>query len=313
MKNFLFVFGTRPEAIKMAPLINEFKKHSDQFQTIVCITGQHRDMLDRVLYLFEIVPDYDLNIMTTNQDLYDITSKVLLGMRDILEKINPDVVFVHGDTTTSTATALAAFYQQIPVAHVEAGLRTNNIYNPWPEEMNRKLTGQLTTYHLSPTIGSKANLIKENISTDHIIITGNTVIDALLWVIKKIEGDTDMEHTLATEIKQMGYNIARLTHNKRLVLITAHRRESFGQGLLDICTAIKQLSEKYPNVDFVYPVHLNPNVRNAVKNVFGETSTSLSSHENVIQKENNIYLIEPLDYLPFVYLMSKSYLLLTDS
>jgi UDP-N-acetylglucosamine 2-epimerase (non-hydrolysing) len=301
-KKILLVFGTRPEAIKMAPLVTAFKKHPNDFETIVCVTGQHREMLDQVLDLFEIVPDYDLNIMKPNQDLYDITSKVLTGMRDILKIVKPDVVFVHGDTTTSTAAALAAFYQQMPVAHIEAGLRTHNIYSPWPEEMNRMITGRLTTYHFSPTPLSKQNLIRENIHENFILVTGNTVIDALQWVIQKIESNKDIATQLSVQISSMGYDINQLNGERKLVLITGHRRENFGDGFLNICSAIKNLAVKYPDVDFVYPVHLNPNVRKPVMEILGGKSHS-----------GNVYLVEPLDYLPFVYLMSRSYLLLTDS
>lgn len=302
MKKILIVFGTRPEAIKMAPLVNEFKKYPTTFQTIVCVTGQHRQMLDQVLNLFDITPDYDLNIMKPNQDLYDITSRVLLGMRDILKELKPDFVFVHGDTTTSTASALAAFYQQIPVAHIEAGLRTRIIYSPWPEEMNRQITGRITSYHFAPTKESMQNLSDENIEKEKILVTGNTVIDALKWVTNRIDSD----HSIAKEIKQelnsFGYNVDRLKGNRKLVLITGHRRENFGVGFLNICHAIRNLANQYPDVDFVYPMHLNPNVRKPVLDILGE---------GIINK--NVFLIEPIDYLPFVFLMSKSYLLLTDS
>ncbi len=309
MKKILLVFGTRPEAIKMAPLVNTFKAYPEDFQTVVCVTGQHRQMLDQVLQLFQIVPDYDLDIMKAGQDLYDITSRVLLGMRDILSQVQPDVVFVHGDTTTSTATALAAFYQQIPVAHVEAGLRTHNIYSPWPEEVNRQITGRITTYHLSPTAGSKANLLKENVAESGILVTGNTVIDALQWVNQKIQSDKTVSAQLAADLEKMGYNINRLNGDRKLVLITGHRRENFGEGFLNICRAIKTLAAKYPDVDFVYPMHLNPNVRKPIQTIFGE----LSSPDGGGREGVNIFFIEPLDYLPFVFLMGKSYLLLTDS
>ena len=302
MKKILLVFGTRPEAIKMAPLVIEFKKYPAVFDTIVCVTGQHRQLLDQVLSLFEIRPDYDLDLMKPNQDLYDLTSRVLLGMRDILKEINPDIVFVHGDTTTSTASALAAFYQQIPVAHVEAGLRTHNIYSPWPEEMNRLITGRIATFHLCPTALSKKNLLLENIASENILITGNTVIDSLHWVINKIGKSIEMKEFLNAVITNAGYNLLALNDNRKLVLITGHRRENFGDGFFNICHAIKKLSEKYPEVDFVYPVHLNPNVRKPVMEILGDC-----------QAKENVYLIEPLDYLPFVFLMSKSYLLLTDS
>lgn len=284
----------------MAPLVHEFKKHPEDFQTIVCVTGQHREMLDQVLDLFQIVPDYDLNIMKPNQDLYDVTSRILLGMRDVLKEVKPDVVFVHGDTTTSTASALAAFYQQIPVAHVEAGLRTGNIYSPWPEEMNRLITGRIAAYNFSPTPLSKQNLLKENVAESTITVTGNTVIDALQWVVKKIESETELSASLQAELLSMGYDTNRLADDKRLVLITGHRRENFGEGFLNICHAIKTLSEQYPDVDFVYPMHLNPNVRKPVMEILGDNAS-------------NIFLIEPLQYLQFVYLMEKSYLILTDS
>lgn len=299
MKTLLLVFGTRPEAIKMCPLVLEFKKHPDVFNTLVCVTGQHREMLDQVLNLFEIKPDYDLNIMKPNQDLYDITSNVLLGMRDVLTEAKPDVVFVHGDTTTSSATALAAFYKQIPVAHIEAGLRTGNIYSPWPEEMNRLITGRIATYNFAPTPLSRQNLLKENVDDSKITVTGNTVIDALHWVVNKISSNADLAKSLKQEMLSFGYDVSRLEQGRRLVLITGHRRENFGEGFLNICHSIKHLSEKYPDVDFVYPVHLNPNVRKPVFDV-------LASIENV-------FLIEPLSYLPFVFMMEKSHLLLTDS
>lgn len=319
MKKILLVFGTRPEAIKMAPLVNEFKKYPAFFDLKVCVTGQHRQMLDQVLSLFEIKPDYDLNLMKPNQDLYDLTSRVLLGMRDILKEVNPDVVFVHGDTTTSSATALAAFYQQIPVAHVEAGLRTHNIYSPWPEEMNRQLTGRMTTYHFASTLLAKENLLKENIDGNNIIVTGNTVIDALHWVINKIKKNAATENSIIIDLLKANYNVSRLKENRKLVLITGHRRENFGEGFIHICTAIKELAVKYPEIDFVYPVHLNPNVQKPVMEILGEDISSSdaffssSSYENGKGVHGNIFLIEPLDYLPFVYLMSKSYLVLTDS
>jgi UDP-N-acetylglucosamine 2-epimerase (non-hydrolysing) len=302
MKKILLIFGTRPEAIKMAPLVKEFQKFPEQFQTVVCVTGQHRQMLDQVLDLFEIKPDYDMNIMKPNQDLYDVTSQILLGLRDILKEEKPDVVCVHGDTATSTAAALAAFYQQIPVAHIEAGLRTGNIYSPYPEEMNRLITGRLTTYHFSPTEKAQNNLLTENIDGKSIVVTGNTVIDALHWVMEKITTDNKTESSLIHFFQQSGYQISRQLEGRKLVLITGHRRENFGDGFLNICHAIKELSEKYPNVDFVYPMHLNPNVRKPVLDILGEKA-----------QDSNVFLIEPLDYLPFVYLMSKSYLLLTDS
>lgn len=297
----MLVFGTRPEAIKMAPLVKEFQKHPDTFETVVCVTAQHREMLDQVLHIFDIVPDYDLNIMKQGQDLYDITSRVLLGMRDVLKEVQPDVVLVHGDTTTSTATALAAFYQQIPVGHVEAGLRTHNIYSPWPEEMNRQLTGRIATYHFAPTPLSRQNLLTENIDDKQIFVTGNTVIDALYWVVKRIKEDVLLEENLKKVLAASGYDINRLADGKRIVLITGHRRENFGDGFISMCTAIKDLSAKYPDVDFVYPMHLNPNVRKPIRKVFGETLAT------------NMFFIEPLEYLSFVYLMEKAYLVLTDS
>jgi len=299
MKKVLLVFGTRPEAIKMAPLVHEFKKHPDQFNTQVCVTGQHREMLDQVLGLFQIVPDYDLNIMRPNQDLYDVTSRVLLGLRDVLKASRPDVVFVHGDTTTSMAAALAAFYQQIPVAHVEAGLRTGSIYSPWPEEMNRSITGRIAACNFAPTSYSKQNLIKENVSENTIVVTGNTVIDALHWVVNKIASDKQLQVALQEGIKLMGYDATRC-EGRRLVLITGHRRENFGEGFLNISHAIASLAGKYPDVDFVYPMHLNPNVRKPVMEILGK---GLS----------NVFLIEPLQYLQFVFLMEKSYMVLTDS
>ena len=291
MKSIMLVFGTRPEAIKMAPLVKEFQKYPEEFKTIVCVTGQHREMLDQVLHIFEIVPDYDLNIMKQGQDLYDVTARVLTGMRDVLKEAQPDVVLVHGDTTTSTAAALAAFYQQIPVGHVEAGLRTHNIYSPWPEEMNRQITGRIATYHFAPTPLSKKNLLAEGVKEEHIHVTGNTVIDAVL--------DAELENLL----KQAGYDINRLAGGKKLVLITGHRRENFGDGFINMCTAIKDLTKKYPEVDFVYPMHLNPNVRKPIHEVFGEDLSNLG----------NMFFIEPLEYLSFVYLMEKSTIVLTDS
>ena len=302
MKKVLLVFGTRPEAIKMAPLVKRFQEDSE-FQTIVCVTAQHREMLDQVLDIFDIKPDYDLNIMKQGQDLYDITSRVMLGLRDVLNETNPDVVLVHGDTTTSTAAALAAFYKQIPVAHVEAGLRTNNIYSPWPEEMNRRITGRIATYHLAPTELSCQNLLKENIDNQNIIITGNTVIDALLWVVNKIKSDVNLADTLQINIKNNGYDIDRIEDKRKLVLITGHRRENFGEGFRNICNAIKTLSIKYPDVDFVYPMHLNPNVRKPIAEIFG----------NDKDKSGNTFFIEPLDYLNFVFLMEKADIILTDS
>ncbi len=303
MKKILLVFGTRPEAIKMAPLVKEFQKYTKIFDTKVCVTGQHREMLDQVLRIFDIVPDYDLNIMKQGQDLYDVTSRVLLGMRDVLAEAKPDIVLVHGDTTTSTAAALAAFYQQIPVGHVEAGLRTYNIYSPWPEEMNRQLTGRITTYHFSPTPLSRENLLRENVNDNNIIVTGNTVIDALYWVVDEIKSDNELSENLKRLLKVSGYDVSRLDSGKRLVLITGHRRENFGDGFIHICEAIKTLSQKYPDTDFVYPMHLNPNVRKPIHDVFGEQLDDLG----------NLFFIEPLEYLSFVFLMEKSFIVLTDS
>lgn len=302
MKKIMLVFGTRPEAIKMAPLVKEFQKYPDRFQTLVCVSGQHREMLDQVLQLFEIVPDYDLNIMKPGQDLTDITSRILLGMRGLLQEARPDMMLVHGDTTTSTAAALAAFYGQIPVGHVEAGLRTYDIYSPWPEEMNRQLTGRLATYHFAPTPLSSRNLQQEGIKPEKIVVTGNTVIDALYQVVDKIKNDPALENKLRRELQTTGYDPARLAAGKRLVLITGHRRENFGDGFLHICNAIKTLAENYPEVDFVYPMHLNPNVRRPIRQVFG-----------VNNRLANLFFIEPLEYLSFVYLMEKSAIVLTDS
>ena len=303
MKKVMLVFGTRPEAIKMAPLVKEFQKYPDKFQTIVCVTGQHREMLDQVLHIFEIVPDYDLNIMKQGQDLYDVTARVLLGMRDVLKRVQPDIVLVHGDTTTSTAAALAAFYQQIPVGHVEAGLRSHNIYSPWPEEMNRQLTGRIATYHFAPTPLSKQNLLEENVDEMQITVTGNTVIDALYMVVDKIKKDKMLDGELGQILEQAGYDVNRLANGKKLVLITGHRRENFGDGFISMCKAIQALTKKYPNVDFVYPMHLNPNVRKPIHEVFGEDLSNLG----------NMFFIEPLEYLSFVYLMEKSAIVLTDS
>ena len=303
MKKVMLVFGTRPEAIKMAPLVKEFQKQPKRVETVVCVTGQHREMLDQVLKIFDIKPDYDLNIMKQGQDLYDVTARVLTGMRDVLKEVKPDVVLVHGDTTTSTAAALAAFYQQIPVGHVEAGLRTHNIYSPWPEEMNRLLTGRLATYHFSPTPLSRNNLIKESIDDRNIIVTGNTVIDALYWVVDKIKNNKELNNELENVLSKAGYDVNRLNNGKKLVLITGHRRENFGDGFINMCTAIKDLMVKYPDVDFVYPMHLNPNVRKPIHEVFGENLSGLK----------NMFFIEPLEYLSFVYLMEKSSIVLTDS
>ena len=302
-KQIMLVFGTRPEAIKMAPLVKEFQKYPDKFQTIVCVTGQHREMLDQVLHIFEIRPDYDLNIMKQGQDLYDVTARVLIGMRDVLKEAQPDVVLVHGDTTTSTAAALAAFYQQIPVGHVEAGLRTHNIYSPWPEEMNRQITGRIATYHFSPTLLSRKNLLAEGVKEEQITVTGNTVIDALYMVVDKIKQDKALDTELEIVLRQAGYEVNRLAKGKKLVLITGHRRENFGDGFISMCRAIQALTQKYPDVDFVYPMHLNPNVRRPIHQVFGEDLANLG----------NMFFIEPLEYLSFVYLMEKSFLVLTDS
>lgn len=303
MKKVMLVFGTRPEAIKMAPLVKEFQKHPDKFKTIVCVTGQHRQMLDQVLELFEITPDYDLNIMKQGQDLYDVTARVLTGMREVLEYSKPDVVLVHGDTTTSTAAALAAFYKQIPVGHVEAGLRTHNIYSPWPEEMNRQITGRIAEYNFAPTPLSRQNLLQENVADEKITVTGNTVIDALYWVVDKIKTTPALDDELKNTLKEAGYDVNRLKDGKKLVLITGHRRENFGDGFISMCKAIKTLTEKYPDVDFVYPMHLNPNVRKPIHEVFGENLEGLG----------NMFFIEPLEYLSFVYLMEKSNIVLTDS
>ena len=303
MKTVMLVFGTRPEAIKMAPLVKEFQKHPKEFKTIVCVTGQHRQMLDQVLDLFEIIPDYDLNIMKQGQDLYDVTARVLMGMRDVLTVVRPDVVLVHGDTTTSTAAALAAFYQQIPVGHIEAGLRTHNIYSPWPEEMNRQITARIAEFDFSPTSLSKENLLREDVNEEKITVTGNTVIDALYMVVDKINNTPQLNSELKKILKSSGYDVDRLKDGKKLVLITGHRRENFGNGFISICKAIKTLTETYPDVDFVYPMHLNPNVRKPIHEVFGENLEGLV----------NMFFIEPLEYLSFVYLMEKSNIVLTDS
>lgn len=299
----MLVFGTRPEAIKMAPLVKEFQNHPDKFETIVCVTGQHRQMLDQVLEIFDIKPDYDLNIMKQGQDLYDVTARVLTGMRDVLKEAQPDVVLVHGDTTTSTAAALASFYQQIPVGHVEAGLRTHNIYSPWPEEMNRQITGRIATFDFAPTPLSKKNLLAEGVAEDKITVTGNTVIDALYMVVDKIKNNAELDKKLEDILKDAGYDGNRLANGKKLVLITGHRRENFGDGFISMCKAIKFLTEKYPDVDFVYPMHLNPNVRKPIHEVFGENLEGLG----------NMFFIEPLEYLSFVYLMEKANIVLTDS
>lgn len=301
MKKIMLVFGTRPEAIKMCPLVKEFQKHPQEFETIVCVTGQHREMLDQVLDIFEVSPDYDLNIMKQGQDLYDVTARVLTGMRDVLKESQPDIVLVHGDTTTSTAAALAAFYQQIPVGHVEAGLRTHNIYSPWPEEMNRQITTRIATYNFSPTPLSEKNLIEEK-AMGKIFVTGNTVIDALHYVVNKLKNDETIAMAQDTVLLNAGYDVSRLAGGKKLVLITGHRRENFGDGFIRMVTAMKDLSEKYPDVDFVYPMHLNPNVRKPIHEVFGENLT-----------RPNFFFIEPLQYLEFVHLMSKATIVLTDS
>lgn len=285
----------------MAPLVKQLQAQPEVFRTVVAVTGQHRQMLDQVLQIFDIKPDYDLNIMRAGQDLYDITSRVLVGMRDVLQEVKPDVVLVHGDTTTSTAAALAAFYQQVPVGHVEAGLRTHNIYSPWPEEMNRQLTGRIATYHFAPTPLAKSNLLQENVNEGKIRVTGNTVIDALHIVTKRLAEDADLQQSVQSELAELRYDVNRLNNGRKLVLITGHRRENFGEGFLNICHAIKNLAERYPDTDFVYPVHLNPNVRKPVFEILGDGA------------EKNIFLIEPLQYLPFVYMMERSYLILTDS
>ena len=308
-KTILLVFGTRPEAIKMAPLVKALQAQPEKFNTIVCVTGQHREMLDQVLAIFDIQPDYDLNIMKQGQDLYDVTSRVLLGMRDVLKEVQPDVMLVHGDTTTSTAAALAAFYQQIPVGHVEAGLRTGNIYSPWPEEMNRQITGRITTHHFAPTPLAKSNLMRENVSEDKILVTGNTVIDALYMVVDKIKNDAALQSQLRGVLKEAGYDTMRLDGNRRLVLITGHRRENFGDGFISMCTAIRDLAAKYPEVDFVYPMHLNPNVRKPIKEVFGDIDPIHHTPYTI----HNLFLIDPLEYLSFVYLMEQSSIVLTDS
>ena len=336
MKRVMLVFGTRPEAIKMAPLVMELKQRKEDFDTIVCVTGQHREMLDQVLRIFGIKPEYDLNIMKQGQDLYDITARVLIGMRDILQEVKPDVVLVHGDTTTSTAAALAAFYPQIPVGHVEAGLRTRNIYSPWPEEMNRQLTGRIATYNFAPTPLSRQNLLDESVADDKITVTGNTVIDALHWVVKKLKDDNVLQQQVVDTLLKSGYDVNRLNETvhrqssnsklsnskssnsqitRRLVLITGHRRENFGEGFVRMVTAMKDLAVKYPDVDFVYPMHLNPNVRKPIHEVFcpEEPEPQIVNRELVNRKFHNFFFIEPLEYLEFVYLMEKSVIVLTDS
>lgn len=301
MKKVMLIFGTRPEAIKMCPLVKEFQKHSTEFKTIVCVTGQHREMLDQVLKIFDVTPDYDLNIMKKGQDLTDVTVRVLIGLRDVFKKCRPDVVLVHGDTTTSTAGALAAFYAQIPVGHIEAGLRTHNLYSPWPEEMNRQITGRIATFNFSPTSLSESNLKAEN-TMGNIYVTGNTVIDALHMVVDKLQNNEDLRKEQEHVLLNAGYDVNRLAGGKKLILITGHRRENFGDGFIRMVTAMKDLSEKYPKVDFVYPMHLNPNVRNTIHMVFGKDLT-----------RPNFFFIEPLQYLEFVHLMSKAYIVLTDS
>ncbi len=301
MKRILLVFGTRPEAIKMCPLVKEFQKHPEEFETVVCVTGQHREMLDQVLQIFDVKPDYDLNIMKQGQDLYDVTARVLVGMRDILDTVKPDVVLVHGDTTTSMASAMAAFYRQIPVGHVEAGLRTHNLYSPWPEEMNRQVTGRIAEYDFAPTPLSRQNLLDEGVSEEKITVTGNTVIDALHWVVENVmKKGYAPEDPLVASLPQ---------DDRRMVLITGHRRENFGEGFISMCTAIRDLARKYPEVDFVYPMHLNPNVRKPIREVFGDEIPGQARNDG----GKNLFFIEPLDYLDFVYLMSRSYIVLTDS
>ena len=298
MKRILLVFGTRPEAIKMCPLVLGLRKHPEDFDTLVCVTGQHREMLRQVLDIFAVKPDYDLDIMQQGQDLYDVTARVLVGMRGVLDDARPDLVLVHGDTTTSTAAALAAFYRQIPVGHVEAGLRTHDIYSPWPEEMNRQLTGRIATWHFAPTLLSRQNLLDEGVPSERITVTGNTVIDALQQVVGRIREDNGLSATLEARLEKAGYPCPR---GRRMVLITGHRRENFGEGFRNICLAVKELAERYPEVDFVYPMHLNPNVRTPIRDIFGEG------------KSGNLFFIEPLDYLEFVFLMERSTLVLTDS
>ena len=301
MKTVMLVFGTRPEAIKMAPLVGEFLKYPDSFRTVVCVTGQHREMLDQVLRIFGLRPDFDLDIMRPGQDLYDVTARVLTGMRDVLDVAEPDAVLVHGDTTTSTAAALAAFYRRIPVGHVEAGLRTRDIYNPWPEEMNRQITGRIASYHFAPTPLARESLLAEGVPEERIRVTGNTVIDALYEVVRRIEVDSALQDELFSALRSAGYDPDRIGRGRRLVLVTGHRRENFGDGFMRICSAIRTLAEKYPDADFVYPMHLNPNVRRPIREVFGERGMA------------NLFLTEPLEYMPFVYLMERSTLVLTDS
>lgn len=302
-KKILIVFGTRPEAIKMVPLIKELQKHPDEFRPLVCVTAQHREMLDQVLHIFGVAPDYDLNVMHPRQDLYDVTSRILLGMREVLEEVKPDMMLVHGDTTTSMAAALAAFYSRVPVGHVEAGLRTFNPLSPWPEEMNRQLTGRIASVHFAPTATSRDNLIGENVPPDNIVVTGNTVIDTLLDVVERLNSDSALRKKVEAEVCSAGYDTSRLSGSRRLVLITGHRRENFGEGFISICKAIDSLAESFPDVDFVYPMHLNPNVRESIAKVFGPDPGG----------RGNLFFIEPLQYLGFVFLMSKCHLVLTDS
>ena len=296
LKKILIVFGTRPEAIKMASLVKEFEKYKNDFEVKVCVTAQHRSMLDQVLDIFDIHVDYDLNIMKHNQDLYDVTSKVLLKMRNVLREINPELVIVQGDTTTTFATSLASFYEKIPIGHVEAGLRTGNIYSPWPEEMNRKLTSCIARYHFPPTETSKKNLLEEGVDPQSLFVTGNTVIDALFMVIEKIKNDKKLAKSIKEEIKQKGYNVS---NDKKLILVTGHRRENIGEGFINICEALREIAIKYKDFDILYPVHLNPNVQKPVYKILSDLK--------------NVFLIEPIDYLPFVYLMSNSYIIITDS
>ncbi len=296
MQKILIVFGTRPEAIKMAPLVKEFQKYSNDFETRVCVTAQHREMLDQVLDLFEITPEYDLDIMKPGQDLYDVTSNVLLGMKAVLAEFKPNIVFVHGDTSTTFAAALAAFYQQIPIAHIEAGLRTGDIYSPWPEEANRQLTTQITTYNFAPTSTSQMNLLKENVKAPSIIVTGNTVIDALFLALDKIKSNKKLEVDIITQLSALNYT---MKEDKKIILVTGHRRENHGQGFINICTALKEIALTNPDIDIVYPVHLNPNVQKPVKELLSDIP--------------NIYLISPLQYEQFIYMMDKSYFIITDS
>ena len=318
----MLVFGTRPEAIKMCPLVKAFQKEPETFETIVCVTGQHREMLDQVLEIFGVKPDYDLNIMKQGQDLYDVTARVLTGMRAVLDEVKPDVVLVHGDTTTSMAAAMAAFYRQIPVGHVEAGLRTHNLYSPWPEEMNRQVTGRIAAYDFAPTALSRQNLLDEGVPDERITVTGNTVIDALQMVVERIRNDEELSMKLGEDLKRAGYDVKRLDsfvdqrsprNDKRLVLITGHRRENFGEGFISMCTAIRDLARKYPEVDFVYPMHLNPNVRKPIQEVFGDQISRLRPAGSARNDSSNLFFIEPLDYLDFVFLMEKSFVVLTDS